>query len=74
MSAPKASRQSPEPETQSDSQVGAPGNSNIGAAPSETHAKDQSDKTKHDGLESNPSGPLEGAAKEKGSKEGRGNV
>lgn len=64
----KAGRQSPEPESQSGSQVGAPADSNIGAGPSETHAKDSSEETKFEGLESNPKPALDKAvAGEKGS-------
>ena len=74
MSAPKAGRQSPEPEKQSHEQVGTVEGGQINAAPSETHAKDTSEDTKHNVLESNPVGPMEGAAHEKVSKEGRGNV
>ena len=73
MSAPNAGRQSPEPEKQSSAQIGQPESGKIDAAPSETHAKDVSDDTKG-GLPSNPEGPLEGAAHEKVSKEGRGDV
>ena len=74
MSAPNAGRQSPEPEKQSSSQVGQPESGKIDAAPSETHAKEVSDEHKNEGLSSNPEGPLEAAAHEKVSKEGRGNV
>lgn len=64
----KAGRQSPEPESQAGSQVGAPANSDIGAAPSETYAKDSSKETKLEGLESNPKPALSNAvAEEKGS-------
>lgn len=64
----KAGRQSPEPESQSGGQVGAPADSNIGAAPSETHAKDSSEETKLEGLESNPKPALSNAvAEDKGS-------
>ena len=74
MSAPNAGRQSPEPEKQSNSQVGAPESGKIDAAPSETYAKDASEDHKQNALESNPTGPLEDAAHEKVSKEGRENV
>lgn len=74
MSAPKAGRQSPEPETQSPDQKSAPTSGKIDAAPSETHAKDASEDHKANELSSNPEGPLEGAAHEKISKEGRGDV
>ncbi|KAL9639852.1 MAG: hypothetical protein Q9164_000672 [Protoblastenia rupestris] len=74
MSAPKAGRQSPEPEQQSNKQVGVPESGQVDAAPTETHAKDASEDSKHNTLSSNPEGPLEGAAHEKVSKEGRGNV
>lgn len=64
----KAGRQSPEPESQSGGQVGAPADSNIGAAPSEEYAKDSSEKTKFEDLESNPKPALSKAvAEEKGS-------
>ena len=74
MSAPNAGRQSPDPENQSHGQVGAPESGKIDAAPSETHAKEASEDQKENTLESNPTGPLEDAAHEKVSKEGRGNV
>ena len=75
MSAPNAGRQSPEPEKQSHTQVGAPQDGKANAAPSATHAKDASEEAKHsESLPSNPEGPMEGAAHEKISKEGRGNV
>lgn len=74
MSAPKAGRQSPEPENQGSHQVGALASGDIGAAPSDTHAKDQSEEHKHDGLESNPTGPLDEAAEQKTTKDGRGIV
>ena len=74
MSAPNTGRQSPEPEKQSHGQVGAPESGKIDAAPSETYAKDASEDHKQNSLESNPTGPLEDAAHEKVSKEGRGNV
>ncbi|KAL6718563.1 hypothetical protein ACLMJK_004655 [Lecanora helva] len=74
MSAPNAGRQSPEPENQGGHQVGVPEPGQVGAAPSEEHAKKSSDEAKDNTLSSNPEGPLEGAAHEKISKEGRGNV
>ncbi|KAL9129105.1 MAG: hypothetical protein Q9217_002348 [Psora testacea] len=74
MSAPNAGRQSPEPEKQSNQQVGAPESGQVDAAPSDTHAKDASEDTKQNTLSSNPEGPMEGAAHEKVSKEGRGDV
>lgn len=74
MSAPKAGRQSPEPEKQTHEQVGAPESGQIDAAPSKDHAKESSDDHKENSLSSNPEGPLEHAAHEKVSKEGRGNV
>ena len=74
MSAPKAGRQSPEPEKQSHQQIGAPESGQADAAPSDTHAKDVSEDVKQNTLPSNPEGPLEGAAHEKTSKEGRGDV
>lgn len=74
MSAPKAGRQSPEPEKQSDAQTGAPEDGQIDAAPSKDHAGDVSEEQKQNTLSSNPVGPMEDAAHEKVSKEGRGNV
>ena len=74
MSAPNAGRQSPDPETQGDNQKGESGSGSIGAAVSDTKAQEDSDAHKHETLSSNPEGPLEGAAHEKVSKEGRGNV
>ena len=74
MSAPNPGRQSPEPETQSHGQVGIPGSGQADAAPSKEFAKEASDDQKGNVLESNPEGPLEGAAHEKISKEGRGDV
>ncbi|KAL8831709.1 MAG: hypothetical protein Q9191_000719 [Dirinaria sp. TL-2023a] len=66
MSAPNAGRQSPELEQQSGKQgVEAPAGGDIGAAPSETHAKEVSDDHKLNALPSNPTGPLEDAAHEK---------
>ncbi|KAL8689650.1 MAG: hypothetical protein Q9218_004723 [Villophora microphyllina] len=72
MSAPNAGRQSPEPEKQTDSQVGQPEPGQIDAAPSEEHAQEKSEDAKENVLSSNPEGPLEGAAHDKVSKEGRG--
>lgn len=74
MSAPRAGRQSPEPETQSHEQVGAPESGKIDAGKTETGSKDESIDTKDNTLESNPVGPLEDAAHEKVSKEGRGDI
>ena len=74
MSAPLAGRQSPEPEKQSHEQVGAPESGKIDAGKSETGSKDESIDTKENALDSNPAGPLEDAAHEKVSKEGRGNI
>ena len=74
MSAPNAGRQSPEPEKQSNAQVGKPESGKIDAGPSDTYAKEVSDEHKMESLPSNPEGPMEGAAHEKVSKEGRGNV
>ena len=74
MSAPNEGRQSPPPEQQSEKQIGIPAGGKADAAPSATHAKDESNKHKDSVLESNPVGPLEAAAHEKVSKEGRGNV
>ena len=74
MSAPNQGRQSPEPQEQSEGQVGTVESGKIDAAPSGTHAQESSDQTKDTGLSSNPEGPLEAAAHEKVSKDGRGNV
>lgn len=74
MSAPNAGRQSPEPEKQSGAQKDAPGDGNIGAASSDTAAKKSSEDTKLNSLESNPVGPMEDAAHEKVSKDGRGDI
>lgn len=74
MSAPNAGRQSPEPEKQSQDQVGAPESGQIDAASSKEAAKESSEDTKLNALESNPVGPMENAAHDKVSKEGRGNV
>lgn len=74
MSAPNAGRQSPEPEKQTDAQTGAPGSGQIDAAPSKDHAGDASEEQKQNTLSSNPKGPMEDAAHEKVSKEGRGDV
>ncbi|KAI4180710.1 MAG: hypothetical protein L6R41_007049, partial [Letrouitia leprolyta] len=65
MSAPNAGRQSPEPETQSNSQAGAPEPGKIDAAPSAEHAQEKSDDHKENVLSSNPEGPLEKIAHEK---------
>ncbi|KAI4253632.1 MAG: hypothetical protein L6R35_007557, partial [Caloplaca aegaea] len=56
--------------------TGQPESGKIDAAPSADHAKEQSEQAKGDGgaLTSNPEGPLEGMAKEKVSKSGRGDV
>ncbi len=74
MSAPNPGRQSPEPEKQSNAQIGAPESGQIDAAPSKDHAGDVSEDFKGNELGSNPKGPLEDAAHEKVSKEGRGDV
>jgi len=74
MSAPNPGRQSPEPETQSSAQIEAPESGKIDAAPSTDHAAAVSEDTKQNVLSSNPVGPMEDAAHEKVSKEGRGNV
>lgn len=69
MSAPNAGRQSPEPDKQSGAQgKDAPGVGSVGEPSS-----DQAESSLESTLESNPQGPLEDAAKEKVSKEGRGN-
>ena len=70
MSAPKAGRQSPERQT--DSQIKEPASGDIGAAENKDQAKDESDDSVLNKLPSNPEGPMEGAAHEKVSKEGRG--
>jgi hypothetical protein len=67
MSAPNAGRQSPDPERQTGAQqqdVPGSGKTVPNAAPSDQHAKDKSEQTKS-GLQSNPTHPLEKAAKEK---------
>ena len=69
MSAPNPGRQSPDPEEQSNEQVGAPESGKIDAGKTETGSKDESIDTKDNILESNPVGPLEDAAHEKVSKE-----
>ncbi len=76
----ESSRQSPPPESQSDQQTGSTGSGNISTdkgstdkadqgGSGSTAEQDQSEDTKLGGLESNPEGPLEGAAKEKVSKD-----
>ncbi|THX78417.1 hypothetical protein D6D04_05782 [Aureobasidium pullulans] len=69
MSAPNAGRQSPEPENQSSKQQAAPtaGNPNQQGAEPNEGSKQASDNQK-DGLSSNPTGPLDQAAKDKTSK------
>lgn len=74
MSAPNEGRQSPPPEQQSHEQIGTTESGKVDAAPSGDYAKEVSEDTKHSGLSSNPGGPLDTAAQEKNSKEGRGNV
>lgn len=74
MSAPNQGRQSPDPADQGNAQVGAPESGKVDAAPSASYAKDSSEQTKHEGLSSNPGGPLDAAAQEKVSKEGRGEI
>lgn len=74
MSAPNAGRQSPEPETQSHDQVSAPESGQIDAASSKDAAKESSEDSKHNVLESNPVGPMEDAAHKKVTKDGRGDV
>ncbi|KAL8922154.1 MAG: hypothetical protein Q9208_005349 [Pyrenodesmia sp. 3 TL-2023] len=74
MSAPNAGRQSPEPEKQTDKQTGQPQPGKAGAAPSDEHAQQESEDAKENVLSSNPKGPMEDAAHEKVSKEGRGDV
>ena len=77
MSAPNPGRQSPEPENapkQTESQTAGAGDdqAKVGAAPTDTYSKDTSEDNKESVLSSNPEGPLEHAAQEKISKEGRG--
>jgi len=71
MSAPNEGRNSPEPKMNKPEQIDQMHEGHADAAPSETHSKDSSEATK-EGLESNPTGPLEGAAHAKVSKDGRG--
>ncbi|KAG9690855.1 hypothetical protein KCU81_g8519, partial [Aureobasidium melanogenum] len=68
MSAPNAGRQSPDPENQSGKQQAEPtsGNAHHGAQPSEGSKKASDNQLS--GLESNPTGPLDQAAKDKTSK------
>ena len=73
MSAPNAGRQSPEP-ARAPEQTSAPADGKVDAAPTTTHAQDKSEDNKDNMLSSNPKGPMEDAAHEKVSKEGRGNV
>ncbi|MCJ1370835.1 hypothetical protein MMC20_002048 [Loxospora ochrophaea] len=72
MSAPNAGRQSPEPDRQAENQSVDTHSGTAFGDPSGTGEQDSSEGTKHDDLESNPKGPLDDAAKEKVSKEGRG--
>ena len=77
MSAPNAGRQSPEPEnakeqTESTTAEAGDDQAKVGAAPTDTHSKDTSEENKESVLSSNPEGPLEHAAQEKISKDGRG--
>ncbi|KAI9833165.1 MAG: hypothetical protein M1819_003788 [Sarea resinae] len=75
MSAPNAGRQSPEPETQSGAQQQDPqGSGQVDSGSSNAAAQESSDKTKHKGLESNPTGVLEHASEQKTTKDGRGDV
>ena len=74
MSAPKAGRQSPEPDRQANEQITESVSGNVGAAESDTKAQEVSEDQKANVLSSNPDGPLEGAAHEKVSKEGRGDT
>jgi hypothetical protein len=69
MSAPNAGRQSPEPENQSSKQQSAPtaNNPNYQSAGPEQGSQ-QASKDQLAGLESNPTGPLDQAAKDKTSK------
>ncbi|CAL8581194.1 hypothetical protein XPA_006894 [Xanthoria parietina] len=72
MSAPNPGRQSPPPSQQTSRQTGAPGSGKAGAAPSDEHAKEESEKVKSDEssvLSSNPEGPMEGPAHEKVAKD-----
>ena len=77
MSAPNPGRQSPEPDrapeqTESTTAEAGDDQAKVGAAPNDTHSKDTSEDNKESVLSSNPEGPLEHAAKEKISKDGRG--
>ncbi|KAI9754548.1 MAG: hypothetical protein M4579_004648 [Chaenotheca gracillima] len=75
MSSQNQGRQSPSPERQTGAQQqDPPASGKADAAPSSTSAKEHSEETKHKGLESNPKGPLEDAAAEKLSKDGRGDI
>ena len=71
MSAQKSGRQSPDPKDAPE-QVSQHASGHVGAAPSSTHAKDESEKTKEVELEDNPVHPLDKAADAKVDKEGRG--
>lgn len=69
MSAPNAGRQSPDPEAQSGKQQAEPTSSNPnqqGAEPSQGSKKASEDQLAN--LESNPTGPLDQAAKDKTAK------
>ena len=74
MSAPNEGRNSPEPEKQSGQQGGQTADAQIGAGPDDGNAGEKSDEQKGNVLESNPDGPMEKAAHEKVSKDGRGIV
>lgn len=67
MSAPKAGRQSPDPERQPGAQLQDPpgiGKTTPNAAPSDQYSQEKSEQTKA-GLPSNPEHTLEKAAREK---------
>ena len=69
MSAPEAGRQSPDPEHQSNAQVGSTASNpnDQGGAPEKGNSQDASNDHKK-GLSSNPTGPLDKKAEESTSK------
>ena len=71
-SAPNEGRNSPEPEKQPGKQGGQTADGKVGAGPDNGHAGKKSDEQKGNVLKSNPEGPMEKAAHEKVSKDGRG--
>ncbi len=78
MSAPNPGRQSPDPKTQSDEQTGAPGSGRAGDVSADIEgggkgdSGEKSEDVRENTLGSNPKGPMEDAAHDKVSKEGRG--